>query len=293
MTRSIKDPHESLAHCKIMAMSVFDAVKIGDLEAVIHAIHLGDPVDTAHYLTKQDWGVLKNWKPPLKNIPKFTALQWLAMSYWKNYNPEILQELLRNGANTEIKNDEGETPLMILANHYETDCTDQRIQMMKQLLDHGANPNALTVDGETPLFASMMGPSKLQVEMLIDKGANIHQKVDGYSMLQNAIIMHNEDIAILLIQYGANPGRPDDPNGVIRMAMKEKLHELPARMEIARAQYLSLRLQVLDVLAQAHHFFEFPDKRPPITDKSQLEKNIGSMGQDILEKIIAQVHKNT
>ena len=242
-----------------MDLSVFEAVKTGDPEKVLEALHNGHAVDTPHLLSAQDLLSLRVWPIPTPEF--YTALQWLAMFHCKNADPSIVQTLLESGANTEIRNSKGETPLMVLATCNERCCAVQRMVTMTQLLDHGANVDALAEDDETPLFASMYSNSESQVRLLLRMGADVNRTIGGHSMLQWTSIMGVVDITIVLVEYGAYPGLSmHDALGNI--ILEARIHGKTAfadEMERSREEMRLARLDILDVLAQGYDFYDRPE----------------------------------
>jgi ankyrin repeat protein len=270
-----------------MDLSVYEAVKTGDYTKVLESLHSGHDIDATHLLSERDLRVLRVWP---KQIPySFTALQWLAMFHCHNYNPRILQILLESGANTEIRNSKGETPLMILATCQERCCSVQRMHMMSQLLDHGADVDALTVEDESPLFASMYSNSIPQVQLLIHRGADVNRTHRTLSMLQWTIVMEVHDIAILLIKYGADPGLSCGRTGPIEMARKKGETNLADEMEQTRANF---KFNRLDVLAQCYDFSNRPKNNRSRTDDNRQDKNnVGDLGRDPWAMIMRYVHQ--
>ena len=113
--------------------------------------------------------------------------------------------LLKQGANPNITNSLGETPL-----HQASDNTQYKLA--KLLLDYQANPNAQQNDGDTPLHhASFRGDGKM-LEMLLahDGNPNIPNFLVvfiqfGRTPLHYAVDSGNCECIKLLINQGANP----------------------------------------------------------------------------------------
>src|SRR5215467_14422740 len=80
-------------------------------------------------------------------------------------SPEALQYLISKGANVNVPNASGLSPLMLAA----TDLAKTRV-----LVDHGANVNATTKTGRSALFlAAMSSHSAAVVRLLLAKGADV------------------------------------------------------------------------------------------------------------------------
>ena len=73
----------------------------------------------------------------------FTALHHGAMNVTKI--ADVVNELLKNGANVNAQTKFGQTPL-----HWAANCN--HIDIMKTLLQHGADPTIPNYKGETPLI---------------------------------------------------------------------------------------------------------------------------------------------
>jgi ankyrin repeat protein len=80
-------------------------------------------------------------------------------------NPEKIQLLLAQGANPNVSNEYGYTPLYWAANY-------NPISVVELLLAHGANPNIADHDGQTPLYRAVLFGKDSIVELLLAHGAN-------------------------------------------------------------------------------------------------------------------------
>lgn len=150
---------------------------------------------------------------------------------------DMMQFLLDNGADPNIKNDRGETPLHRLAgrsigffkrgthvkNRGQADWKKRAIiEAVKLLLASGADPNEKDVYGMSPLSNhcawNKLEPSNTDLELidvLIDGGADIDQEDGrGYTPLENSLTYEYTDrkgrvfdtkVTRKLIERGANP----------------------------------------------------------------------------------------
>ena len=81
-------------------------------------------------------------------------------------NTDMVRSFLENGANIEIKNDVGATPLIFAS-------AKGQKEVVALLLDKGANVNAKTTTGITPLMAAASGGYPEIVKLLLAKGADV------------------------------------------------------------------------------------------------------------------------
>ena len=82
-------------------------------------------------------------------------------------NDDVAQvkQLLKAGANPNVRNKLDTTPLLEAAFHSNS-------EIIKALLDAGADPNAAGADGQTPLMLVARGTNVAAAKMLLEKGAN-------------------------------------------------------------------------------------------------------------------------
>jgi ankyrin repeat protein len=76
-----------------------------------------------------------------------------------------VRQLLKTGANPNVRNKLETTPLLEAAFHSNS-------EIIKALLDAGADPNAAGADGQTPLMLVARGTNVAAAKMLLDKGAS-------------------------------------------------------------------------------------------------------------------------
>lgn len=109
---------------------------------------------------------------------------------------EVASFLLRRGANPNVANTRGWTPLMLA-------CRYNLPDIAKMLVESGAQLNARNNEGFTPLaLASLHGPPDL-VELLLKKGASIELAVDDWTPLMIAARYGRTEVLRVLLQCGA------------------------------------------------------------------------------------------
>jgi len=122
----------------------------------------------------------------------------LLLAASKNDAPQVTQ-LLKAGANPNVRNRLDTTPLLEAAFHSNSD-------IIKALLDAGADPNAAGADGQTPLMLVARGTNVAAAQLLLKKGANPNAKESqrGQTALMWAVANSQGPMARLLIESGAD-----------------------------------------------------------------------------------------
>lgn len=78
--------------------------------------------------------------------------------------------------------------------------------VVQQLLDSGADPNYITSDGkETALVVAAANNHGDVIQLLLQGGASVHLKVDGFCPLAFAILMDSVEAVRALVAGGADP----------------------------------------------------------------------------------------
>jgi ankyrin repeat protein len=115
----------------------------------------------------------------------------------RNYH-RILKMLIEKGADVNLKNTYGSTALHSVAEE------PNGSEAVKMLLIAGADVNVANERGSTPLHCSIYSGSAQVVDILLRNGANVNAKdADGKMPLQIAVEQGKTDIADLLRQHGA------------------------------------------------------------------------------------------
>ncbi|MBN1973416.1 MAG: ankyrin repeat domain-containing protein [Sedimentisphaerales bacterium] len=110
---------------------------------------------------------------------------------------DLIQFLLSKGAEVNIKNISGNTPLHYAASQGEKNITEL-------LISKGTNLHIQNIDGQTPLHSAVYYGYKDIIKLLIEKGADLNIKdKKGRTPLKLAIEMNYSGIADLLRQHGA------------------------------------------------------------------------------------------
>lgn len=111
-------------------------------------------------------------------------------------SPEMIQLLLEHGARVDRLGPYGQTALQ----------GSQNIQAMELLLKNGADINREANFGFTPLWSAVASKDNAKVEFLLARGANVNiQSEDGNTPLHQAVTDKNQALVELLLSKGANP----------------------------------------------------------------------------------------
>jgi ankyrin repeat protein len=110
-----------------------------------------------------------------------------------------VRQLLKAGANPNVRNKLDTTPLLEAAFH-------SNGEIIKALLDAGADPNAAGADGQTPLMLVARGTNVAAAKMLLDKGArtNTAESQRHQTALMWAAANAQGPMARLLVERGAD-----------------------------------------------------------------------------------------
>jgi ankyrin repeat protein len=125
---------------------------------------------------------------------KATALHWAA--YWNDL--EMARLLIRAGADANVQNDLGVTPLLLA-------CTNQVPDVVAELLAAGAHPNGGSF-GEAPLIAAAKVGNVGGVKILLTYGADVNASVgsSGQTALMWAAARGHDEVVQVLLENGAN-----------------------------------------------------------------------------------------
>lgn len=139
-----------------------------------------------------DSRVLLNMQDRTKNTPLHIAVE--------TSSPELLQYLIQRGANVDVKNIHGETPLLKLLR------SDRfSAQNVDCLLLNGADPKVADSRGETALHYAVFRGHTEVIDSLIKHGADVNAQTEsGYTPLHNAVFQKNPKATFLLLRAGAD-----------------------------------------------------------------------------------------
>ena len=120
----------------------------------------------------------------------------------------LVELLLKAGANANLQDDTGFTPLNTAAEH-------GHIEVMRLLLAHGADPNlacpsdqASTVNGQAPIHSAAIRGDVEMLRLLVDKGALLNLQSKAGTPLCWAVRGEHLPAVEFLLQAVPNPTSP-------------------------------------------------------------------------------------
>jgi ankyrin repeat protein len=119
--------------------------------------------------------------------------------YKRDYDRVL--EFIRIGANVNMSNSEGTTPLMWFLKGYTNN--SQIIETMDLLIENGADINLEDKKGNTALFYSLLEDDYNIAKYLIDNGGNLkyESEINGHNALSYAISYGSTEMLDFLINY--------------------------------------------------------------------------------------------
>lgn len=162
-----------------------EAARRGDVGAVRKALAAGADIDALFRMQNRFY--------PNKDI--VTALM-IAVDYNRL---SVIRLLLEQGANVNIRDDDGDTALVRAVNW-------KFFTPVRLLLEKNANPNVQDDFRKTPLMKAAAGGSLAIADLLIQNGANVNaQDRYGETALMYAVKSNKPRVVTLLLYRGADP----------------------------------------------------------------------------------------
>lgn len=154
----------------------------------------------------------------------------------ENNREDVVRFLLEKGANVNIQDSAGNTPLLYASRYGHEG-------IARILIDAGANVNQRNVEGRIPLHdACWNGYSRQLVKLLLDKGSNVNAKdMNGWSPLHMASGRDHDDIVRVLLKRGADRdaqtkiGKSGLQHGDTALHMAVYRDYIPTVMELVKA----------------------------------------------------------
>lgn len=134
--------------------------------------------------------------PNVQDINGDTALMKAAAL--KGVGDRLIRILAKYGADLNLQNESGYTALRFAS-------TNDNRGEVKSLLQYGANPNITDKSGNTVLMGATLKNNEEMVRLLIKHGANLNtQSREGYTALMYSALNDYDRITDMLIRAGAN-----------------------------------------------------------------------------------------
>ena len=109
-----------------------------------------------------------------------------------------LKELLAMGLPPNLRNEKGDSLLMLA-------CYHGHLDVARALLEHGGDPELMNDRGQTPLAAAAFKGDAATVRLLLEHGANVDgHGPDGRTALTVAAMFNRVEIVDLLLAHGAD-----------------------------------------------------------------------------------------
>ncbi|CEL11527.1 hypothetical protein ASPCAL14629 [Aspergillus calidoustus] len=218
---------------------------------------------------------------------------------------DVLVFLLSHGADTEIADDMGRTPLISAAGL-------GKEETVRVLLEHGASTKREMCYGYTALFAALRDPGHPRiVQLLLKHGAEVdHRDIDGLTALRLACDWGDTEIMSILLEHGADVDAAD-PHGMTPLLCAASGGSEDARKLLLQhgadiLQHDGLGESVLDYAVQGgqHDFVQYllekdvlaahvpattADTRRFREDRIKLTKAIYAMEVDEVEAILRDI----
>ena len=100
----------------------------------------------------------------------YTALIHALFHAYTSGNYDTVKLLVSLGAKVNVTNRSRETPLMLVSG------SNKNLEMVKLFLEKGAKVNPVDLTGKSALMYAVKGRADEIVDLLIEKGADVHAK---------------------------------------------------------------------------------------------------------------------
>jgi len=130
--------------------------------------------------------------------------------------PEALATLLAQGLPPNLRNERGDSLLMLA-------CYHGHVDTVRVLLEHGADPELMNDAGQTPLAGAAFKGDLAVATLLLDQGASVASAgPNGKNALMFAAMFNRTEIARLLLARGADP-HALDADGLSALAAAQRM----------------------------------------------------------------------
>ncbi|MBT3235550.1 MAG: response regulator [Bdellovibrionales bacterium] len=146
----------------------------------------------------------------VKNINGLTPL----MIYCSQGNLDISRKLVKRGAQINKLNKSGQCCLHFAAR-------SGNPELVAYLLDHNAAINRKDINRQEPIYKSVISRSVETVQLLISRGAKLNNLVEGRTLLMIAFEMNDDQIFKVLLDAGADTELIGSHDKTIHQLVKE------------------------------------------------------------------------
>ena len=159
-----------------------------------------------------------------------------------------IKKFLRDGMSPNVQNEEGDTPLHIVAQNM--DIINGPI--VRDLLKYGAKVDMENYIHKTPLITAVEFARSDLIKKLVENGANVNhvQKESGSTPLRYAIYKDNLKIFRLLLELGAKVKVPTNELSPIEKVFMSPLHEACIIGRSESKAKIETRLRILQEVLQ-------------------------------------------
>ena len=135
---------------------------------------------------------------------------------------EVVQLLLHAGADPNMADKHGKTPLHLAG---------REIEVVKALLDAGADPDRRVIQGNTPIHLAAYNGNLNVVKLLMERGADPTKRGgNGRDALAIAAMKGQNNVVIFLLERGIDPTKRDrDGKSPFALALEHK-HKATAKI---------------------------------------------------------------
>jgi ankyrin repeat protein len=187
---------------------------------------------------------------------------------------ESVRQLLRKGANVNVKNHNGDTALLVIASRRHGIGFEDPVasEITRLLLDDGANLEARDKNGSTPLIIAAQNDLPDVVRLLLDRGASVDTADhNGGTALTEAASEHLQDVVAILLD------RIRDTRAT-NQALLAAITEAPRVLSITQLPVPPLSSRPKIVVLDA------PPKVPPVANSSAGWPDAGKTVKLLLDK---------
>ena len=140
-----------------------------------------------------------------------------------------LAALLGMGLPPNLRNDKGDTLLMLASYHGHAD-------LARLLIEHGADREVANDRGQTPLAAAAYQGDRAMVQLLLERGADVNGSGHtGTTALMTAAMFNRTAIVDLLLAHGADV-HARDADGLTARAAAQVMGAPDTPAQLARAE---------------------------------------------------------